>query len=62
MFGFFNGKKDKAFLERLKNAERKGITSMRVVGRGALTMDPAELAHSESFKKTLRETSKLIEN
>lgn len=51
---FFRTEQDKEILERLKKARKMGITSMRVVGRGTLVMDPKELANTDKVKEARR--------
>lgn len=57
---FFKTEKDKEILERLEKARAMGITSMRVVGRGTIVMDPAQLANTEVVKEARRKAKDLV--
>lgn len=57
---FFKTEQDKKILDRIKRAKKMGITSMRVVGRGTLVMDPSELSQTEKVKAARQEAKKLV--
>lgn len=47
---FFKTEQDKKILQRIREARKQGITSMKVVGRGTLVMDPVELAKTDKVR------------
>ena len=57
IWGFKPSKDEQAFAERLRNS----FKSLRVVGRGLVTVDVSEVQQSESFKQNLAKARDLVE-
>ncbi len=45
----------------LEAIEKSGFTTMRVVGRGTLTVDPREITNSAEFKRYTEKARLLVE-
>ena len=64
IFNFFDTRSDyeKRKDERILQAIRNGPKSMRVVGRGAVVVDPEEIVDSPQFQRDLKRATELVRN
>lgn len=59
---FLFDKDDICVLEALNQAEQEGISSMRVIGRGLVTVDVNEVIKTQRFKEYRERAARLINN
>mgnify|MGYP000032352082 CR=1 FL=1 len=58
---FFKPNKDEAeILKAIEDIEASGIKSMRVVGRGTLTVDVKEVTQTEKFKEYAQKAHEIV--
>lgn len=53
----YEKQEEKKLIEAIRNAPK----SLRVVGRGTIVVDPAEIANSPGFKRDLQRAKELVE-
>lgn len=59
---FLFDKDDIYILEALNQAEQEGISSMRVIGRGLVTVDVNEVIKTQRFKEYRQRATSLVNN